>query len=89
MALRWLEGLTNAAGEGDKVDEPEEHPLALQLDSIEHNAGEHQGRQERQHQLLQHLGHEVRDHPVEPIIPLPAQSVIARQSVTTHRSQSK
>ena len=63
---------TDAHRERGEVDEPEEDPGALQAHAVEHDAGEDDGRQHRDEQLVQHLGAQVGDDPVQAVVALPA-----------------
>ena len=57
-------GLTNAAGQRDQVGEPEGDPRALQLHSVEDDAGHHNADEYGHDELLEHLIAEVGDDSV-------------------------
>ncbi len=50
-----LRDLTDADAEGAVIGHPEQDPEAAELEREEHDAGEDQARQERDHQLINHL----------------------------------
>ena len=65
---------TNADGRCGEEDEPEEREVAAQLERVEHHGGEHQRVAQHDDELLHHLEHQVRDGPVQTIVPLTART---------------
>ena len=63
---------TYADGEGCQVHEPEQDQAALEAHAVENDAGEGQRAGNGDDELVQHLGAQVGDHPVQPVVPLPA-----------------
>ena len=61
------QGRTDADAAGGEVDEPEEDPLAQQLQREEHQAAEHQAENDRQKYLLRQLGAQIGDGQIQAI----------------------